>query len=216
LCDPITIAGIALSAGSTVANTIGANKAAAARDDVLAAERIRQNTLDAEAQGLNTASQDRYQGFEGKQEATAKSLGDYFAAPAPAEPGASVMPSATNDVVTSEINKKSDEAGAFAAKQGASLGELRSFGDLLGDTSLLQARDASKIGQIGGFKRGSSNVTPLELDEASQKGAGMGFLGDILGGAGSIATNYGLTRGPRVAGGGGTRPKANPSYYGGV
>ena len=45
------------------------------------------------------------------------------------------------------------------------------------------------------FKRGSSGVVPLELDEASQKGQGLKFLGDLLGGAGSLATNYGLTKG---------------------
>lgn len=42
MCDPITIAGIALTAGSTIANTIAANRVQRARDDALAAERIRQ------------------------------------------------------------------------------------------------------------------------------------------------------------------------------
>ena len=40
MCDPITIAGIALTVGSTVANTIAQNKVQAARNNAMAAERI--------------------------------------------------------------------------------------------------------------------------------------------------------------------------------
>ncbi|AAL44650.1 hypothetical protein EN41_19925 [Agrobacterium tumefaciens] len=60
------------------------------------------------------------------------------------------------------------------------LGRLRAFGDVLGENSRLQARDASQIGQIGGFKRGSSNVMAYELDAANQKGNGLKLFGDAL------------------------------------
>lgn len=205
MCDPLTIAGAALSVGSTVANTIGAKKAAKARDDALAAERIRQGGLDREAQALNAGAQDRYTDTEAKTAEKAKSLGDFFTAE-PAAPGeanaaaASVMPTATNDIVTQEIAKKSGEAKQFTNQQGNALASMRAFGDVLGDTGRLQARDAGLIGQIGGFKRGSSEVLPLELDEASKKGAGLRLLGDILGGIGGISLNAGLTKGPKVAG----------------
>lgn len=205
MCDPLTIAGIALSAGSTVANAAGARRAAKARDGALAAERIRQGGLDREAQALNATAQDRYTELDTKEADKSKALGDYFTAEA-ATPGeanvaaASVMPTATNDIVTREIAKKSGQAKDFTDQQGEALGAMRAFGDVLGDTGRVQARDASKIGQIGGFKRGSSDVLPLELEEASKKGQGMMLLGDILGGVGGIALNAGLTKGPRVAG----------------
>ena len=199
MCDPATLTGLALTAGSTVVNTIAANKAAAAREDVLAAERVRQTQLDREAETLNTQSQDRYQNAEGKQEAKARDLSDFFTGPNTAgeanDAAASVMPSDTADITVREMQKQTSAADAFTGQQAASLANLRSFGDMLGDNARLQARDAGLIGQVGGFKRGSSGVTPLELDEASQKGQGLKFLGDLLGGAGSLATNYGLTRG---------------------
>ena len=200
----MTIAGAALSVGSTVANTIGANKAAKARDSALAAERIRQGGLDREAQALNATSQDRYTDTEAKTDEKAKALGDFFTAEAPdqgANAGAaSVMPTATNDIVTQEIAKKSGQAKQFTDQQGNALATMRAFGDVLGDTGRLQARDASRIGQIGGFKRGSSEVLPLELDAAAQKGAGLRLLGDILGGVGGIAVSAGLTKGPKIGG----------------
>lgn len=207
MCDPLTIAGAALTVGSTVANASAARKAEAARNDALAAERIRQGALDQEAQALNTQSQDRFTDFETKREDKATALGDYFAPPTEnteANNAAAVLPAETNSVITREMAKKSGEARAFTDQQGAALAELRSFGDLLGDTSRMQGRDASLVGQIGGFKRGSSNVLPLELEAAAKKGQGMRVLGDILGGIGGIAMNAGLTGGKLNTGGSGS------------
>ena len=199
MCDPMTLTGLALSAGSTVMNTIAANKAANAREDVLAAERIRQGQLDQEAAALNTQSQDRYQNADGQQEAKARDLSEFFTGPNTAgaanDAAAAVMPSDTSDVTVREMEKQTGAARQFTNQQANRLATLRSFGDMLGDNARFQARDASMIGQIGGFKRGSADMTPLELDAASQKGAGLRLFGDLLGGAGSIATGYGLTRG---------------------
>lgn len=204
MCDPMTIAGAALSVGSTVANSVAASREAKARDAALGAERVRQRGLDQEAQAINARSQDSFENFDTKQEAKAASLGDYFASevPSPANTAAaSVMPTATNDIVTREMSKQSGEAKQFTDQQAGALAQLRAFGDLLGDNSRAMARDGSEIGQIGGFKRGSSNIVPLELEAASQKGRGARVLGDLLGGVGGIAVNAGLTGG-RLFGGG--------------
>lgn len=189
--------GLLATGGGYVANTVGANAAANAREDALTAERIRQQALDQQARAVNANSQDRYKDFEGKQEEKAKTLGDYFAPPPEAGPAnaaaATAGPTSSNSIVTREMAKQSGKAKAFTDQQGAALGDLRSFGDLLGENSRLQARDAGQIGQIGGFKRGSSNILPLELDAAAQEGAGARMLGDILGLAGSIGINAGLS-----------------------
>jgi hypothetical protein len=214
----LVLGGLA-TAGSTIANAAAMRQANKARENAMAAERIRQGRLDQEAQALNASSQDRYENFEGQQGDKAKALGDYFAeaeTSAPPDPGvanalaASVMPSGTNDVVTREMNKQLGRAKDFTDQQAGALGELRSFGDLLGDTSRAQGRDASLLGQIGGFKRGSSNILPLELDAASQKGGGLRFLGDILGGLGSIGINAGLTGGGLAGQLGRAAPAAGP------
>jgi hypothetical protein len=195
MCTPMMIAGIALAGASSAANMASQRKVANEREDVLAAERIRQKRYDTEAQGLNTQSQDRFQGFEGQQAGKAQELGDYFQGATTGSPAndiaGQVMPSSSSDIVTQEIANQSGQADAFVNQQGGALASLRSFGDLLGDHSRMQARDASMIGQLGGFKRGSSAVVPYELEEANQAGSGMGMLGDILGGIGSIAGQAG-------------------------
>lgn len=200
MCDPLTIGGIALSIGSTVANTMAQNKVQKARDEALAAERIRQNKLDQEAQALNVQSQDRYQGFEGKQEDRSKQLGDYFASQqieandaANAGTQAMVLPQSGSNVTVQEEAKQRGQARDFTDKTGAALGELRSFGDLLGGISRDQARDATQVGVLGGFKRGSSNVVPYELEAANQAGNGMKLFGDVLGLGGGLALNSGLS-----------------------
>lgn len=197
MCDPLTIAGAIASVGSTIANNNAANQAASARNATLAAERLRQGELDTQAQTLNARSQDRFQDAGVKTQAKQQALGDYFAAPqtAGAANEAAGLPEVTNSVVTREMAKKSGGAQGFVGQQGQALAEMRAFGDFLGDTSRMQGRDASEVGQIGGFKRGSANIMPLELDAAAQQGAGARLFGDILGGIGGIALNAGLTGG---------------------
>lgn len=196
MCDPLTIAGIALTAGSVVANSVAAGEQARARDAVLAAERMRQNALDREAWGLNTASQDRFVDFQPQQDAVSANLGDFLGAsvaPDANTSAASIMPSSTSDVVNQERAGQQAEAQGFVDQQGGALADLRAFGDLLGEKSRMQARDAGLIGQIGGFKQGSQSVVPYELDEAAKAGDGWAMLGDILSGAGSVTTGAGLS-----------------------
>jgi hypothetical protein len=195
MCDPLTIAGLALTAGSTVMNTMAANQAASARNSALQAERARQSGLDREAEALNAQSQDRYKGFEGKQEAKNKELGDYFAGQQTQEPVATeTVPTAdASNITVQEENRQRSQARADTNESAANLASLRSFGDLLGGISRAQARDAGQIGQIGGFKSGYAGVMPYELEAASQKGAGLRTLGDIMGGIGGLTTSAGLS-----------------------
>jgi hypothetical protein len=231
MCDPITIAGIALTAGSTLVNSMAQSRIQRARDDAMAAERIRQQGLDKEAQALNTTSQDRYKDFEGQEQQAATKLADYFTSQEVPEPSAeAAIPTTASNLVVREEAKQRGKAEDFTDRTGTALGALRAFGDVLGSNSRLQARDASLVGQIGGFKQGSSNVLGYELEAANQAGKGLQLFGDILGGLGGVATSAGLSgaspfglatpKAPTV-----TLPKVGPvvpnrptlgSLYGGV
>lgn len=182
-------------------NAIANQKAAAARDRALGNEMARQRRFDQEAAALNTQAQDRYKDFGDQQEGVASDLTEYFqqapqsaaeATGAANVSAGSVMPTATNDVVTREIANQKAKAGAFTGQQADARGRLRSFGDLLGDISRQTARDAGTIGQVSSFKSGSSGVLPYELEAANQKGGGYRMIGDILKGVGSIATTAGI------------------------
>lgn len=199
MCTPMAVVGLALSAGSTALNSIAAGKAKRARDDALAAERIRQSGFDQEAQALNVQSQDRYVGFDDKQEDRAAELGDFFKGQKieaqddnAAATAQSIMPQSGSDITVREEGARRADATAFADRQGEALGNLRAFGDLFGTIGRDQARDASLIGQIGGFKRGSSGVLPLELDAASEAGGGTRMLADLFGLGGQVMTAKGL------------------------
>lgn len=194
MCDPLTIAGAALTIGSTAANYMANAQVERARNDALAAERIRQNTLDQEADALNLSSREQYEDFGTQQEDRATQIGDFVSQQQvdTPEPG-SVMPSSSSKIVVNEENRKRGQARDFTDQQALALGNLRSFGDLLGDLGRGHARKAMEIGQIGGFKRGSSGVVPLELDQASRAGDGLRMFGDILGGLGGLGVSAGLS-----------------------
>jgi hypothetical protein len=191
---------------------MAANKAAQARSQVMRAERARQAGLDKEADALNLESRERYADFGEKQEERAAKLGDILNAPQEEAP-AELFPASGSNVTVQETGRQKGLAKKFTNKQGAALGNLRAFGDYLGDVSRKQAQEASLVGQIGGFKRGSSDVTAFELDAANQAGAGLKGLADAMGVAGSLAGGIGmqgsgaaLSAAPTLGLGGGANP----------
>lgn len=196
MCDPLTIAGVVLTGASAAANSAAQSSVQKARDDAMSAERIRQKGYDQQADATNAHAQGQYEDFQPKQDERATKLGDYFKsqnAQPVTDAGPVAMPASSSNVTNIATEKASTDAKAFTDKQGASLGQLRSFGDLLGEYGRGTARDAITVGQIGGFKKGSSAVLPYELEAANGKGAGMKTFGDILGGLGKIGVSAGLS-----------------------
>jgi hypothetical protein len=181
-----------MTAGSTVANSMAANKAAQARSQVMAAERARQAALDKEADALNVESRERYTDFPEKMDERGAKLGDILNAPQETAPP-ELLPASGSTVTVQETQRQKGLAKDYTNKQGQALGNLRAFGDYLGDVSRQQGREAGLVGQIGGFKRGSSDVTAFELDAANQAGAGLKAFGDILALGGSLAGGIGMS-----------------------
>lgn len=198
----MTIGGLVMSGASAAMNDSAAGDVESSRAAAMSAERDRQRLLDDEAHKINSKSQDRFGDFGGQTNAKASSLADYFTGDAtgggdaPAAPqGQAPIPSSSSNIVNQEIAKKSQLAKQFTDNQGLALGNLRAFGDTLGGVSRDQARDAGLVGQIGGFKRGSSNVLQYELEAANSAGSGKKLFGDLLGGFGKIGTSAGLSGG---------------------
>lgn len=184
-------AGVAGTLGSSFLNNKANSKASAARNAAMAAERERQAALDAEADRINLGARERYVGFGDNMAEHGDSLGDMFKASSkPVAPNA--MPASSNPLVTAVLADRMDATRAFGDQQSEALGNLRSFGDLLGGINRSQARDGGYIDQLGGFKRGSASVNALELDAASQAGDKYKFWGDVLGGASRVALMAGL------------------------
>lgn len=187
MCDPLTIGGLVLSAASVAANSVASSEVQSARDDSMEAERIRQAGFDREADAVNAHSQGIYKGFEGKQADRAVELGDILGKnQTPQTPSTDLLPQSASNVTVAEQGKQTGAAAAYGKQQSGALGNLRAFGDLLGEDSRVQARDAGRIGQIGDFKKGSANVLQLELQQDNQAGQGAATFGDILGGVGGL------------------------------
>jgi len=195
MCDPLTIAGVALSAGSAVANNAAANQQAKAQAAAMSAERARQSMLDDEARGVNQRAQNRFEDVEGQQAEKASQLTDEFSGEANrgAEVIAAALPRTSSNVTLTNDESERGKASEYADQQGRALAEMRSFADLFGGIGRGMAQDGSELGMIGGFKRGSQGALPFELEAAAQKGGGLRGLADIMGGVGGIATNAGLS-----------------------
>jgi hypothetical protein len=225
MCDPITLGSIALMAAGTGASMYGQNQVQEARGDAMAAERIRQNAFDQEAAAINETSRQRYDNFGQQQGERAQQLRDLYdnvqrsvVAPQAAGTPQEAAPTAgAGSVVARENAKQQGKTDQFNTQQAEAQGAMSSFGDLLGQKSREQARDAGKVGQIGNFKKGSSQALSYELDDANNAGNTFKTLGDLARGLGSVGVAAGLrapmgaTSGPlnlARAGSGGFTPYA--------
>lgn len=202
MCDPMTIVGAALTGASMVANNAAQNRVEKARKGAMTAERIRQNALQQEQNALAAQSTDRYQNFQGEQDQRASELGDFLKSQNQGLPqdggevNSAVIPSNGSNIVVAEQAKQNKKAKGYADQQAAALGELRAFGDLLGDKMTLQRRDGSMIDTLTGFRRNSmQGVLPAELEAANAKGDGLSNLGTLLGAAGNLGMQYGINKG---------------------
>lgn len=235
MCDPLTIASIALTAGSAAANNAAANKQAQAQASAMAAERQRQARLDDEARAVNQTALNRFEGVEDQQGAEASQLQEVFAAEPDrgAELIASALPPTSSNITMQNDARERAEATSFANQQGGAMARMRSFADLFGGFGRDTAQDASQIGMLGGFKQGSQGALPFELEAASMKGGNLRMAADLMSGLGSVGLNAGLSgakmpslfgpktstnlvSGPAVAGGRAIRPIARPANLAGL
>jgi hypothetical protein len=195
--EPIT--SLVLGGGSTLAsmflNSAAQNSVDEARSKVIADERARQAALDTEAKGVNDQSLGRYGNFDTQMAGRAKELADFFRTPVVTpntQYTAAPLPPVSSDLVAREVANKTGIANAFVDHQADALGNLRSFGDLFGGIQRSQAQDAQHVGQIGGFKKGSSAVEQLELDNANRAGNAYKTWADITGGLGKVGLTAAL------------------------
>lgn len=198
MCDPLTLTGLALTAGSTVANNMAANEAAKARSSVLDAERTRQMALERRQTGLSDQSLAEMDNFTEDQQTRTSDLTDYFQAPTAGdanEDAGLVAPEGTSSIAVREMDRQSGAARDRTNQNAANLASMRSFGDLLGERMQGIKRNSSVIDQLTGFRRGSSDAMAFEMDAATQKGSGKRLLGDVLGGLGSLVGGYGAMTG---------------------
>lgn len=179
---PLPLLPLLFMAGSIGANAIGAKKADNALAGAMATERARQNKFDEESFALNQTAQDRYADMPEKIDTKAGDLAAMFGEASEEAPAAPIIstPASSSNVVTSRENAALGKARGETDARAASLGGLRAFGDVLGDATRMQGRDAGQLGLIGSMRRGSQAVLPMELQAAQGKGAGFRLLGDIL------------------------------------
>jgi hypothetical protein len=195
MCDPLTIAGMALSAGSAVANNAAANQQAKAQAAAMSAERSRQRVLDDEGRGVNEQARNRFEDIGAQQEQQASQLADVFSGEANrgADVISAALPRTSSNITMQNDEREREKATGFANQQGEAMARMRSFSDMFGGLGRDTAQDASQIGMLGGFKRGSQGVLPFELEAASMRGQGLRGAADIMSGLGGIGLTAGLS-----------------------
>lgn len=196
--DPVTLA--LLGGGSTLLSTFlnssAQNAVSDARNKVITDERGRQQGFDAETGKLNDQSLGRFYNFGDQQTADKTRLAELFKTPVVTpntQYTAAPLPPTGSALTQREIGTRTGIADNYVAHQGDTLANLRSFGDLMGNIGRGQAKDAQLVGQIGGFKKNSTGVENLELDNANRAGNEQKMWADITAGLGKVGLTAGLS-----------------------
>jgi len=235
MCDPLTLAGVALSTAGGAAqaqtnaryvdevnrqNKVAYDMSRKARD----AERVRQSAM--EAQGAKTwedtnAGLSREKFDAGKDAAAAQFMAAYDApdvsptldARLPGQEAASVD---VKNAVTARLNK----AAADARERAKSIAEVLAFGSAGAERGRGLMDTNSDLQTLAGLRRGSLGVAAQEQDvRPATVTKGSSFIGDLLTGAGNLASYggsglFGGLGGGTLAPAASPRPKPNPRYLG--
>lgn len=197
MCDPISAGAAVLSAGSMLANSSAQDQVSSARSGVLSAEAGRQQGFNTEANNLNTASANGYDNTTGKMADRAMSVAKFYGSQngglPTSGPTAGTIPASSSNIVNSESKAQQGKVAAFNDQQNTALGQLRSFGDILGGADRNTALNTANVGNINSMKQGDAALTPLLLENANNAGNGMKMFGDILGGLGKVGLYAGLS-----------------------
>jgi hypothetical protein len=194
MCTPLIA--LALTAAGTAASAAGARKAQKAQAGAREAERTRQKGFQSEADARaaeNLASTNKGATDSGmkKAEDERKAASDAAVAEvrAPVEAtGANLAgDGSAAKLVAGETATQAAKGLGYAIQQGAAKAKLAGFNDVGFENALMNARTNQDIARIANFAKGSSDVLPVELEAAAQKGQGLRTLGSVLSTAGTVA-----------------------------
>lgn len=205
--DPVSggvmLAGLASQALSVNQQSRAAGKVIKARNRALEADAVKQKQLQAQANDVNQASQNKFTAEAQAADRAAETekalrvatgseqVGDYSAA----TQGEPVQ-------VQSEIARQIAKALGEGKRYAKSSANLNSYGRTGFNNNLGLTDSATNIERINNFSRGNTGVLQTQLNAANQKGQGNLLSADILGGIGDIAMMYSLGAAGKGAGGG--------------
>lgn len=202
MCDPLTIAGLALSTaggigqGQTKANFVdevnAQNKRAyAMSQQAREAERTRQRAFETEqnAKFDETAAGMSRERFDADQAANVQNFTDMLAAtPAALAPG-DLLPGGdtASTAVQADAARQTAKAAADTRKRVKALAELTSYGTTGGGRARDFAGAADFVSTLGGLRRGSLGVSRQEQAiQPADVTPGNSTFADILSGVGGI------------------------------
>jgi hypothetical protein len=166
MCDPISIAGAALSGAGMAANSIAANQVASATN---AAEQqtAMLNQVDANrAFAANRQALGNYNNFAAGQGAMGQQLGDYLKTAVKRAPPPSQM-APTGGSTSAAVAAGAPSVSSFSNQQAGALGNLNSFGDYLAQQNRAANRGFKQANMNDEFMRQNNAVLGLQLNDAS-------------------------------------------------
>jgi len=196
MCDPLTIAGAALTLGSTFLSSRAAKQQADARNKASQAELARQEGFKKQAADAFNASVGQFS--RGAQDKQIQVIQDernqgFQDVLDNADFGVSDLPlseSAPKIVGSSAATQLSDTL-AKGRERARALANLGAFSESNFLNNIALGRTDQDLARFGSFSAGSQNLLPGELDVANRQGSGLAAGADILGALGTVASTAG-------------------------
>ncbi len=230
MCDPISIAGMAMSAvgaagtAKTQSNYVDAvnasnKKAYALSQKAREAERARQDAMEAEGEATfaDTSEDLTREKFDEDQGAAAERFTDTLDAQPSALPVNGLLPGqdGASVAVKGAVAKRVNDEATATRERIKNFANLVSFGRAGESRAASLGAAGDDMSTLGGLRRGSLGVANQEQDvRPGEVTPGSNLFADILSGVGGVMgyAGPGLFGGGAGAAAGNVRPKANPFY----
>jgi hypothetical protein len=191
MCEPMSIAALALTAAGTAAQIQGQRQAKKAWNSAQSAENARQSAYQQEGMGYFDKALDRSQKAEQDKilgDATTKRGDKYTGAVKDFDVNTDMLfgQQSAPEVVRNTVASKVQDAVDDQRLEGLRKALLDAWGDTQLQNAVANQRSGDKIGMVGRFANSSAGVLPLELEAAKGRGSGMRSLGSALQAGGMI------------------------------
>jgi hypothetical protein len=201
MCGPWALPFLATGLGGGL-QYLGAKKAENAQSRAFEAERVRQRQFTEEQQGLYEDSLARAAAMRGEdaQAAAVERRAAPLRAAIEAPGAADYLPGSSGaaPIVRVATDRANTGQRADSNRLATAMARMAGFGDQLFDTSIMNSRNAGKIGQTASFMGGSAAASEAEIRAAAHKGAGLRGLGQLVQQVGMALATGGMGGKPGV------------------
>lgn len=198
MVNPEPVVGLGLQVGGAVAKNAGHNAAERARNEALEEALARQAGYQREADQSLAGAMAQFTNPRAGYEGAAKRREAYVTSAITDNGDGMPMAGSTPDSVRKDLAKRLGDALVRGRQEAAAKARLGVTGDQSRDYFDALRESGTRLSMLRDFSRGSSALVQMAMEVANMRAQPYMNIADLLSGAGSITSAYGMMQAPKA------------------